>query len=52
MNKDTEDFLTRMRKLTRFVNKFWEGQTLGRETTVEEDAELEKLYMYFNLYSD
>ena len=52
MNKDTEEFLTRMRKMTRIVNRFWEGQALGRETTVEEDAELEKIYMFLALYSD
>ena len=52
MTRDTEEFLTRMRKLTRTVNKFWQNQTLGEESTVEEDAELEKIYTFLVLYSD
>ena len=52
MDKNTEEFLLKMRKLTRILNVFWENQALGKPSTVEEDEQLEKLYMYFNIHTE
>ena len=52
MNEKTEEFILKMRKLTRTLNVFWERQSTGKESTVEEDEELEKLYKYFKLHTE